>query len=188
MLLPQEEEKEKSGDNSSGESLDTKSTSKHSKSRAERDRGPKRKEAKRLKAKEHYAKLGKPWVDNHRQLAAELATGMKGSVASGSHTQAIEAKREIEAQPTSIEDALITESEIPLDMTKWIRMVDGHPRCMICKKWVTESHLTSSEHVKRIEEDAIGTLMGGELTVIKTRVLRVSRFALARLRFDCVAF
>ena len=135
---PQEEEKEKSGDNSSGESLDTKSTSKHSKSRAEKDRGPKRKAAKLAKVKEHYAKLGKPWVDDpqkHRQLAAELATGMKGSVASGSHTQAIEAKREIEAQPTSIEDALITESEIPLDMTKWIRMVDGQPRCMICQKW-----------------------------------------------------
>ena len=171
--------------------MDTKSSSKHSKARAEKDRGPKRKAKMIAKSKKHYAKLGKPWVDDpqkHRQLAAELATGMKGSVASGSHTQAIEAKREIEAQPTSIEDALITESEIPLDMTKWIRMVDGHPRCMICNKWVTEWHLTSSEHVKRIEEDAIGTLMGGELTVIKTRVLRVSRFALARLRFDCVAF
>ena len=73
-------------------------------------------------------------------------------------------------------------------MTKWIHMENGEPRCMICQKWATEGHLTSSEHVKRIEEDAIGTLMGGELTVIKTRVLRVSRFALARLRFDCVAF
>ena len=107
-------------------------------------------------------------------------------MASEMHTEAIEEKQEKEAQPTPIEDALI--KEIPLDMTKWIRMVDGHPRCMICNKWVTEWHLTSSEHVKRIEEDAIGTLMGGELTVIKTRVLRVSRFALARLRFDCVAF
>ena len=111
---------------------------------------------------------------------------MKGSIASGAHTEATETKRENEAQPTSIEDALIR--EIPPDMTKWIHMVNDCPRCMICQKWATEWHLTSSEHVKRIEEDAIGTLMGGELTVIKTRVLRVSRFALARLRFDCVAF
>ena len=33
---------------------------------------------------------------------------------------------------------------------------------MICQKWATEGHLTSSEHVKRIEEDAIGTLIGGK--------------------------
>ena len=169
--------------------MDTKSTSKHSKSRAEKDRGPKRKAAKLLKVKQHYANLGKPWVDDpqkYRQLAAEMATGMKGSIASGAHTEAIEEKREKEAQPTPIEDALI--KEIPPDMTKWIHMENGEPRCIICQKWATEGHLTSSEHVKRIEEDALGTLMGDELTVIKTRVLRVSRFALARLRFDCVAF
>ena len=40
-------------------------------------------------------------------------------------------------------------------------MVNGQPRCVICQKWATEGHLTSSAHVKRIEEDAIGTLMGG---------------------------
>ena len=40
--------------------------------------------------------------------------------------------------------------------------VDGEPRCLICKKNATEGHLKSSEHVKRIEEDAIGTLMGGK--------------------------
>ena len=50
-----EEEKEKSGDDSSDISMDTKSSSKHSKSRAEKDRGPKRKASKLAKAKEHYA-------------------------------------------------------------------------------------------------------------------------------------
>ena len=160
---PQDEEKEKSGDDSSGKSMDTKSSSKHSKSRAEKDRGPKRKASKLAKAKEHYAKLGKPWVDDpqkHRQLATELATGRKGSVASEMHTEAIEEKREKEAQPTPIEDDLI--KEIPPDMTKWIQMVDGEPRCMICQKCATEGHLKSSEHVRRIEEDALGTLLGGE--------------------------
>ena len=130
--------------------MDTKSSSKHSKTRSEKDRGPKRKAAKLAKAKEHYAKLGKPWVDDpqkHRQLAAELATGMKGSVASGTHTKAIEEKREKETQPTPIEDALI--KEIPPDMTKWIHMVNGEPRCMICQKCATEGHLKSSEHVKK---------------------------------------
>ena len=102
---PQDEEKEKSGDDSSGKSMDTKSSSKHSKSRAEKDRGPKRKACKHARAKEHYAKLGKTWVDDpqkHRQLATELATGRKGSVASEMHTEAIEEKREKEAQPTPI--------------------------------------------------------------------------------------
>ena len=158
-----EEEKEKSGDDSSEISMDTKSSSKHSKSRAEKDRGPKRTASKLARTKEHYAKLGKPWVDGpkkHRQLGTELATGRKGSVASAMHTEAIEEKREKEAQPTPIEDALI--KEIPPDMTKWIHMVNGEPRCRICQKWATEGHLKSSEHVKRIEEDALGTLMGGE--------------------------
>ena len=116
-----EEEKEKSGDDSSGKSMDTNSSSKRSKSRAEKDRGPKRKAAKLAKVKEHYAKLGKPWVDDpqkHRQLAAELATGRKGSVASAMHTEAIEEKRQKEAQPTPIEEDLI--NEIPPDMTTWI--------------------------------------------------------------------
>ena len=94
---PQEEEKEKSGDDSSDISMDTGSTSKHSKSRAEKDRGPKRTASKIARAKEHYAKQGKPWVDDpkkHRQRLAELATGSKGSVASAMHTEAIEEKRE----------------------------------------------------------------------------------------------
>ena len=94
---PQDEEKEKSGDDSSEKSMDTNSSSKHSKSRADKDRGPKRKADKIARAKEHYAKIGKPWVDDpkkHRQLGTELATGRKGSVASMMHTEAIEEKRE----------------------------------------------------------------------------------------------
>ena len=41
-------------------------------------------------------------------------------------------------------------------------MIDGEPRCIICDKQATEGHVVSSEHVKRIEEDAIGELMGGK--------------------------
>ena len=41
-------------------------------------------------------------------------------------------------------------------------MVNGEPRCFICNKCATEVHLKSSEHVKRIEEDAIGTIIAGK--------------------------
>ena len=59
-----------------------------------------------------------------------------------------------------VQDALV--KEIPVDMTRWVQVVDGKPRCLICSKAATEGHLQSSEHVKRIEEEAIGTFMGGK--------------------------
>ena len=59
-----------------------------------------------------------------------------------------------------IEDALV--KEIPVEMKKWVQMVNGEPRCLICDKVATEGHLQSSDHVKRIEADAAGTLMGGK--------------------------
>ena len=60
----------------------------------------------------------------------------------------------------AIEDALV--KEIPVEMAKWVRNVDGEPRCVICGKAATVGHLESSEHVKRIEEDALGTIMCGD--------------------------
>ena len=57
------------------------------------------------------------------------------------------------------ENALV--KEIPVDMARWGQIVDGGSRCLICGKVATKGHLQSSEHVKRIEEDAIGTYMGG---------------------------
>ena len=48
-----------------------------------------------------------------------------------------------------------------MDMARWVQIVDGESRCLICGKVATKGHLQSSEHVKRIEEDAIGTYMGG---------------------------
>lgn len=46
-------------------------------------------------------------------------------------------------------------------MKRWIHEVEGVPRCIICKKTATAEHLMSIDHIKKIEEDAIGTLMGG---------------------------
>ena len=47
-------------------------------------------------------------------------------------------------------------------MAKWVHNVDGEPRCVICGKAATVGHLESSEHVKRIEDDALGTIMCGD--------------------------
>ena len=46
-------------------------------------------------------------------------------------------------------------------MARWVQIVDGELRCLICGKAATKGHLQSSEHVKRIEEDAIGMYLGG---------------------------
>ena len=49
-----------------------------------------------------------------------------------------------------------------VEMVKWVHNVDGELRCLICGKAATVGHLDSSEHVKRIEEDALGTIMCGD--------------------------
>ena len=54
-------------------------------------------------------------------------------------------------------------------MCLWVQMVNDEPRCLVCNNVATEEHLKSSEHVKRIEGDAIGTLMG--VKALSTRCL-----------------
>ena len=152
----------------SGDSMETGPSSKMSNSRPERERGPKRKEKKLKRAQKYHEEQGLAWKDKEqlKQNAAELAfPGLKGSVAPSMHDHILEQKKN---EPTpagdeklkAIEDALV--KEIPVEMCKWVQMVNGEPRCLICDKVATEGHLQSSEHLKRIEEDAIGTLMGGK--------------------------
>ena len=63
-------------------------------------------------------------------------------------------------QKAAIANAFI--EVIPPDMDRWVQIVDGAPKCLICNKGATPGHLVSSEHMRRIEEDAIGTLRGGK--------------------------
>ena len=65
-----------------------------------------------------------------------------------------------EMKKKDIEDALV--KGIPVEMCRWVTIVNGEPYCHICKKCATEGHLKSIEHVKRIEEDALGTYIAGE--------------------------
>ena len=51
--------------------------------------------------------------------------------------------------------------EIAGGMQKWVQMVKKEPRCILCGKAATRGHLLSSEHMKRMVEDAIGTYMAG---------------------------
>ena len=50
--------------------------------------------------------------------------------------------------------------EILGDISQGVQMIGGEARCLICNKKLTVDHLQSFEHVKRIEEYAIGKLMG----------------------------
>ena len=147
--------------------METGTSSKMSKSRPERERGPNRNEKKLKRAQQFYKEQGLEWkeVGQQREEATELATGLKGSVASSVHAHILEQKKnepapEGDEQLKAIEDALVKVDEV--EMGRWIHTVDGEPRCLICNKYATEGHLKSSDHVKRIEEDAIGTLIGGK--------------------------
>lgn len=50
--------------------------------------------------------------------------------------------------------------QIPQDQDRWVSMVDDTPFCKLCNKkgW---GHLTSGQHLLRIEDDAIASLMAG---------------------------
>ena len=50
-----------------------------------------------------------------------------------------------------------------MDQTCYISMnSDGNPYCNICKKFATESHISSGAHIKAMEEVAISDAMGGQ--------------------------
>ena len=150
---------------SSEDSMTTSCNSKRGRSRQESDRGPQRRAAKLKRAQKHYESLGKEWVDL-RKRNAETATNLQGSDASTVHSQIVQNAKAQELPEGSernmlVEDALC--KQIPTDMSKWVKMDEqGVPRCLICKKVATEGHLLSMDHVRRMEEHAIGDLMGGE--------------------------
>ena len=75
--------------------MDTHTSSKMSNSRPDMERGPKRKEKKLKRAQQFYEKQGLEWkeVGQLREDATELATGLKGSVASSVHTHILEQKK-----------------------------------------------------------------------------------------------
>ena len=152
------------------DSVDSMTTSKESKStrsRPESERGPGRKKKKIRRAQLRYEALGLKWQDGEelKLRAAENALpGMMGSVAVSFYDTMMEGKKNEKVvagdeKRKAIEDALV--KEIPVEMARWVQIVDGELRCLICGKAATKGHLQSSEHVKRIEEDAIGTYMGG---------------------------
>ena len=74
--------------------MDTGTSSKMSNSRPERERGPAR-NAKKIKRAQQFRKAqGLEWkeVGQLREEATEVATGLKGSVASSAHTHTMEHK------------------------------------------------------------------------------------------------
>ena len=134
--------------------------SSHKRPRPERSRGPKRKAKKIERARQHHERWGLPWEEQDIQAPA-----LSGSAASSVHEAMLKDKKD-EAIPTQedrvqhIEDALV--KEIPVEMRKWVQMVNGKPRCLICKKDATAGHLHLIEHVKKIEEYCLRTQLAGE--------------------------
>ena len=151
----------------SGEPMDTGTISKLSKSHPESERGPWRKQKNLDRAKKHRQKLGLPWVEPEqlRLDAAALALpGVDHDIAVSMHDLILEQRQnepnpEGEEKRMMIEDALV--KEIPEVQSRWVKMKDGDPYCFLGKKVATEGHLGSKEHLKRMEEDAIGTLLTG---------------------------
>ena len=175
----------------SDDSMTTHTESKYSRSRAEKGRGPTRRARRLARAEEHYKVMGKEWKDKERlkQERAQLALpGIVGSVAVCVYDKMMELKKKEEnlagdEKRKAIEDALV--KEIPVEMAKWVHNVDGEPRCVICGKAATVGHLESSEHVKRIEEDALGTIMCGDaLTTRRFNGDKCVGVATKRLLYD----
>ena len=82
---------------------------------------------------------------------------MHGSVAEKVQAEKMDGKKteplpDEEEKQKLIEEALI--DEIAIDMQRWVKKKDGQPYCCICKKRATATHMTSGEHLKRVEEDA----------------------------------
>ena len=150
----------------SDDSMTTKTSSKLSRSRRESDRGPKRAQRQLERARKDKLARGETWVppDILRRQAAEAATGLHGSVAEEVQAEKMHEKKaeplpDQEQKQKLIEDALM--DEIVVDMQRWVKEKDGQPYCFICKKRATATHITSGEHLKRVEEDALGTLLFG---------------------------
>ena len=153
----------------SGDSMDTSTASKRSKARNEEGRGPARKDKRIARAKAHKTEvLGIEWKDKEAmrvENAEKALPGCKGTIAVAIQSSLLDQAKEEKAPDDDekrqiIEEALI--KEIPVNQKRWIQMIDGEPRCIICDKQATEGHVVSSEHVKRIEEDCIGDLNGGK--------------------------
>ena len=148
---------------SSGDSMDTGTSSKINKSRPESQRGPKRNQRKMDRAQQHYETHGKPWIDKaqRQEHTAEVATGLKGSIATATHKHIVASakKQELHDNDDKVKEALI--KEIPEDMERWVKMKDEKPYCYLCKKEATESHMKSGAHIKRVEEDCLGTVICG---------------------------
>ena len=113
------------GSDGSVDSMSTGRSSKMSLSRPERERGPKRRAKKLARAEQHKAERGLEWKDpeQQRQAAAEMATGVKGTLARGIHDNKLREKKEeplpdVEEKQEIIEYQLC--KEIPVDMKKWV--------------------------------------------------------------------
>ena len=135
----------------SDDSMTTSPNSKSSWLRPESEWGPTR-------------KLRKDKMQLKLEAVESALLGMIGSVAVSVCEKMMERKvtkkaRAGDEKCKSIEDSLV--KEILVQMAKWVRSVDGEPRCLICGKAVTKGHFESLEHLKWIEDDAIGTFMSG---------------------------
>ena len=155
----------------SDDSMTTSPNSKSSWLRPESEWGPTR-------------KLRKDKMQLKLEAVESALLGMIGSVAVSACEKMMERKvtkkaRAGDEKCKSIEDSLV--KEILVQMAKWVRSVDGEPRCLICGKAVTKGHFESSEHLKWIEEDAIGTFMSGNaLTTRRFNVGKSNGHSLAK--------
>ena len=93
----------------------------------------------------------------------------KGSMATAMYDKVIQEKNKAyEEQKAAagpedfkerVRDSLI--KEIPVDQQKYVKIVNGEPYCILCKKVATEGHIASQKHILAMEEEAISNLMGG---------------------------
>jgi hypothetical protein len=161
----------------SAQSMTTSMSSKRSNSRREADRGPKRAAKRAERARQNNIKKEQEERNNpnylHKQAERAMSSSgpwaCKGSMATAMYNMTInEKKKEYEEQQAKgdpedfekrVRDSLI--KEIPVDQQKYVKVLNGEPYCVLCKKVATEGHIASQAHILKMEEEAISNFLGG---------------------------
>jgi hypothetical protein len=149
--------------------------------RKRQNRGPKlraRDEKKLLKFQQEKGYITRDWSTSEeiataraRNLEAAVGdAGPEGKAAYNEHLRQAKSEGMHENPGEKVVYCLTYDHSLaPKDTQdkKYIVSIDGEKYCNLCKKFLGGAHLGSAEHVRRVEENAAGNMMGGETTSLR---------------------
>ena len=157
--------------------------SKFRKSRRATDRGPKRAAKRAERARLHNFEHGREYISDCSSCSTVDAPLLLfsgpwaciDSVVASIYNMGVNRRSEVCVHEGASEhraafdvrfmDSLI--KEIPDGQEKYLKVVDGVPRCFVCGKRATERHVASQAHILKIEEEAILNILGSNLRSLR---------------------